>query len=370
MNYARLLKKLDYIDSFNVQSLTSKSKPQMTLGKRNAYERLKATKALTQYPPTLFIDRIYYSIIYFLIGLCIYKLSDFIFSGEIMKYTKLEQISIKHHPEVNESWVQQIIADDPAILGLGDIILKDKERYQPRAGRLDLLLQDNDTNKRYEIEIQLGAVDESHIIRTIEYYDYEKKRYPQYEHCGVLIAEDITSRFLNVLGFLNGKMPLIVIQMTAIKTETGLGLSFTKVFDEVQFGMPDEDEVTTEPADREFWETKRSNKKIVSMVDTVLEIVKKIDPALELKYNKYYIGLIAEGSVNNFITCKPKKGFLRLNIYLPKSEEVTKMIEGTDLILMDYSRWGSYRLNLKDKDIKENMEMLTEVLKKAYENRL
>jgi hypothetical protein len=52
---------------------------------------------------------------------------------------------------------------------LGDLILKDKERVHPKAGRLDLLLQDPDSGRRYEVEIQLGIVDESHIIRTIEY---------------------------------------------------------------------------------------------------------------------------------------------------------------------------------------------------------
>jgi hypothetical protein len=66
---------------------------------------------------------------------------------------------------------------------------------QPRAGRLDLLLQDLDTKRRYEVEIQLGATDEAHIIRTIEYWDIERKRYPQYDHCAVLVAEDITSPF-------------------------------------------------------------------------------------------------------------------------------------------------------------------------------
>ena len=34
------------------------------------------------------------------------------------------------------------------ILGLGDVVLKDKERIQPRAGRLDLLLQAADGNRR------------------------------------------------------------------------------------------------------------------------------------------------------------------------------------------------------------------------------
>ena len=94
-----------------------------------------------------------------------------------------KEISLKDHPELNEAWLQEVIANKPEILGLGDLIVKDKERIQPSGGRLDLLLQDVESLKRYEMEIQLGKTDESHIIRTIEYWDIERKRYPQYEHC-------------------------------------------------------------------------------------------------------------------------------------------------------------------------------------------
>jgi len=86
-----------------------------------------------------------------------------------MEFAKFEPLSIRNHAELNERWVQDRIADDPSILGLGDIVLKDRERIQPKAGRLDLLLQDAESSRRYEVEIQLGATDESHIIRTIEY---------------------------------------------------------------------------------------------------------------------------------------------------------------------------------------------------------
>lgn len=116
-----------------------------------------------------------------------------------LKYSKPERISLKGHPELNERWVQERIAEDPSLLGLGDLILKDKERIHPQGGRLDILCQDAESNRRYEIEIQLGKSDESHIIRTIEYWDIERKRYPQYEHTAVLVAEEITSRFLNVI---------------------------------------------------------------------------------------------------------------------------------------------------------------------------
>lgn len=113
----------------------------------------------------------------------------------MVKYSKMEFISLKNHPTIKESWIQERIAEDPQILGLGNLILRDKERIQIGAGRLDLLLQDADLNKRYEVEIQLGKLDESHLIRTIEYWDIERNRYPQYDHYAVIIAEDITSRF-------------------------------------------------------------------------------------------------------------------------------------------------------------------------------
>lgn len=95
-----------------------------------------------------------------------------------MKYVKSEIISLRNHPEFNESWVQARLAEDPVILGLGDVVLKDKERRQPHAGRLDLLLQDTEEPKRYEVEVQLGQTNESHIIRTIEYWDIERKTLP------------------------------------------------------------------------------------------------------------------------------------------------------------------------------------------------
>ena len=107
---------------------------------------------------------------------------------------KLKQVSLKSHPNYNEKWLQDQIAEDPTILGLGNLSLRAKEKVQASGGRLDLLLEDldADTPKRYECELQLGATDESHIIRTIEYWDLERKRYPQYDHTAVLVAEDVT----------------------------------------------------------------------------------------------------------------------------------------------------------------------------------
>ena len=284
-----------------------------------------------------------------------------------MSYVKFEKLNLKTHSEFNERWVQDRIAEDPSILGLGDVILKDKERIQPRAGRLDLLLQEADGNRRYEVEVQLGATDESHIIRTIEYWDIERKRYPQYDHTAVIIAEDITSRFLNVISLFNGTIPLIAIQMNALKTGDNVGLVFTTVLDQVSLGLVDEDEEVQEATDRSYWE-KRGTKKTVALADEVLELIRQLDPTLELKYNKFYIGLARNGQPDNFIISRPKKSWLSAEPRLKRLDETQERLETAGMDVMDYGeRWGRYRIRLAPGDIAKHQDLLSTLLKEAYQ---
>jgi hypothetical protein len=281
---------------------------------------------------------------------------------------KPERIPISKLDGINEKSIQQIIADDPSIIGLGELVLKDKERIQPRAGRLDLLMQDPDTNRRYEVEIQLGKTDESHIIRTIEYWDIEKKRYPQYDHCAVLIAEDITSRFLNVIGLFNGFIPVIAIQMNAYRIGNEVGLVFTKVLDEMPLGLVEEDEEIQEITDREYW-LKRGTQATVKMVDEILAIISSFKPGYELKYNKFYIGLAKDGQPNNFAICRPKKNYMIIELRLQKSEEIDQIIESNDLDEMSYDkRWGNYRIRLNKGEISKKTEVIQTLLEKAEKN--
>jgi predicted transport protein len=286
-----------------------------------------------------------------------------------MKHIKLKTINLKNHTQFNERWLQDIIADEPTILGIGDVILKDKERSHIRAGRLDLLLQDADGYGRYEVEIQLGSTDESHIIRTIEYWDIERKKYPQYEHTAVIIAEDITSRFLNVVSLFNGFIPLMAIQVTAIKTPEGIGLQFTKVLDTVKLGYQDEDEEISERTDRNYWE-KRGTKKTVALADKILDISQSFLPFVEFSYNKSYIGFWVAGLACNFAVCRPQKGALKLEISLPKTDETEEVIINSELDFLDYdSRKGRYKLKLTEQDISQKEEIISQLLKQAYELR-
>ena len=283
-------------------------------------------------------------------------------------YVKSKRVWLKSHPDYSETWIQNLIAEDPSILGLGDLELRDRERRQPRAGRLDLLLQDPDTKRRYEVELQLGATDESHIIRTIEYWDIERKRYPHYDHCAVLVAEDITSRFLNVISLFNGIIPLIGVQMRAVEVEKHITLVFSKIVDELTLGAVEEDEDDeAAPTDKAFWESKASPE-IVKLADQLFELVKEVDDTLELKYKKFYIGLSRFKKPFNFVTFRPKKKQISLEIKLPRTDDIDTEIDQAGISTLEH-RWGLYRLRLTKMDIEENSDMLRKLMREAYQRR-
>ena len=171
---------------------------------------------------------------------------------------------------------------------------------------------------------------------------------------------------MNVISLFNGHIPLIALQMSALKTGESVGLVFTKVLDHLSLGLVDEDEETHEVTDRSYWEA-RGSQKIVAMADSMLELVKQLDSGFELKYNKFYIGLAKNGEPNNFVIFRPAKSFLRFEPRLERSDGTQEQLEGVGLDVMDYDeRWGRYRIRLTPDDLKKNREILAKVIAEAF----
>jgi len=285
-----------------------------------------------------------------------------------MEYVKPEIINLKNSSVFNEKWLQARIEEDPTILGLGELEFRDSEKIQVGGGRLDTILYDPEDKRRYEVEIQLGKTDESHIIRTIEYWDLERKKNPQYEHCAVIVAEDITSRFLNVISLFNGFIPLIAIQVKAVKIGDNISLFFTKVLDEVKFELLDED-TNSEPTNREYWE-KKATKAMLKLTDSIHKKLEDVTNDYNLKYNKHYIGLEHNNIANNFISFVPRKSTVIMSFRIEKSEELDEIIDKSDLDVLSYEKqWGEYRFRLKENDLNSNFETIkkfAEIAKGEY----
>jgi hypothetical protein len=269
-----------------------------------------------------------------------------------LQYTKPEHISLKAHPQYNEQWLEQRIAEDPGILRLGELDLVERQRPQERAGRLDLLLADIEQNRRYEVELLLGPTDESHIMRTIEYWDIERRRYPAYDHVAVIVAEDITARFLNLLTLFSGTIPLVAIQLNALKIEDRIVLDFVKVIDQ-----------TALRTDRAYWE-QHTTPSVIKLCDELLELVnEKTSGANQLKYNKFYIGLSDGERVNNFVAFTPRRKYL----YMEARVDGLPWVERCEAAGLEASvqRNGSFRVKLDAASVKANRELIGELVQAA-----
>lgn len=277
----------------------------------------------------------------------------------------MERVSLKNNPVIKEDLIQNFIFSNPSVLGLGDLTPIQREKVQPAGGRLDILLAD-DNGTRYEVEVQLGATDPTHIIRTIEYWDTEKKRYPQYDHCAVIVAEEITGRFMNVISLFNGSIPLIALQVSAYKMNDDISLAFTKVIDRLTLGTDEEEQC--EVTDRNYWENK-STPKIMKQVDEIFNCVKVYADGYELKYNKFYIGLTKDGIANNFISFKPKKNYLYFEFKTSEDKEKLQKLDEAGLEYSYAPRWKQLAVKISNyEEYKKHKDLLDGLAKTSLED--
>ena len=165
-------------------------------------------------------------------------------------------------------------------------------------------------------------------------------------------------------------MPIIAIQMQAFKVGDHLTLVFTKVMDEIERGLVDENEDSNIfQTDRSYWD-KKATKETVGLADKILNILHGIDSTLKLNYTKYYIGLEKDGQAYNFVQFRPRKKSIGLELKLPQSTDLDAKIEDADFDTLDYDkRWKRYRINLTRDDIEEKSEILKELSQNAYNRR-
>jgi len=269
----------------------------------------------------------------------------------------------------DEVWLQQQIASDPSLLGLGELELLKKEKTQPTGGRIDFVMADlDDTETLYEIEVMLGETDASHIIRTIEYWDVERQRYPTLDHCAVIVAEEITARFFNVIRLLNRAVPIIAIQLSAFRFSDEIVLQFIRVLDIYdQVGGEQEEEEGAELVDRGYWE-KRSRPESLAVVEAIKALTPTTKDEPKITYNKHHIALRTSGY--NFCWFHPRKVTPNCHIHLKvgaeKRPDIIARLEKAGIEASNRSRNGII-LHLNLKDIQEHRDRIADIARGAEE---
>ncbi len=282
-----------------------------------------------------------------------------------LTFVQHTKISLRKHPDYNEAWLHDRICDDPSILGLGDVRVLDRERSFSDGGRLDLLLLDEDNDRRYEVEVMLGATDPSHMIRTIEYWDIERRRYPAYEHIAVLIAEDVTARFLHVMSLFSGSIPLIAIQLDAPQVGEQIVLNFVQVLDQTELRVDDTIvDIDVEQKDRPYWE-KKAGQPLMQLCDQILALInEETRQPQELNYMQRYMGLRSNGVVKNFVSLSPKrtKNIVHVAFLNSRASSWSDRFEGEGISVKTYPRGRRFRISLTPKDFTTHQDLLREMI--------
>jgi hypothetical protein len=281
-----------------------------------------------------------------------------------LAFAKHKKIMLKNHPALSEAWLHERILDDTSLLGLGDLDVIRHERRQYSGGRLDILLFDLESNTRYVVEIMLGATDPSHIIRCIEYWDQERRRYPAYEHIAVLVAEDITTRFLNVMGLLAGTVPLIAIQLDALQVSDSVLLNFVTVLDQRMLREDDTVESGGAEVDRGWWESRIGADKI-QLCDRLMSIANaKAKSPLQLRYKKTRISMTPAGAFFNVGVFWPARDFVRMQFNIAEADTwVERLLDaGVDV---ESPKPGRIRLRLSPAELAEREDLMGELLHQA-----
>jgi len=87
---------------------------------------------------------------------------------------------------------------------------------------------------------------------------------------------------------------------------------------------------------------------------------------VSLKYNKYYIGVVLNGTVKNFVSFVPKKQFVQMEFKILHSDELDKKASDAGLELRSYDRyWDRFRIAVTQNDLRERRDILLELIQLA-----
>ena len=270
---------------------------------------------------------------------------------KIMNLLSLPKFQLGRSSGIDEELVQQFIERSPDGLNLGvKTRLLQKQRRHQGAGKLDLLLESEDRQTRYVVELMLGNLDESHIIRAIEYWDIERRAYPDISHVAVIIAKGL-GRFLNVIGLLTGagRIPVIVIQLSAFTAnEQGdVAIVFSKVLDQSRLLVEDESE-EDQPSQSQPW-ADRVPLAIMTAVKSIYGwMQEETDQTLELREVQQYIAVSPTGTRSTTFVFTPHVRSLQMAICIEQNAAMDELIQ----TIGNYdSRYGCYLLRILPADL-------------------
>jgi len=272
----------------------------------------------------------------------------------------------------DENWLQEQIAAKPNIIGLGDLVLVEREKRQLSGGKLDILLKNREGDTLFEVEVMLGETDGDHISRTIEYWDLEQRQDLKRKHFPVLIAEGVTRRFFNLIYRLSLSIPIVAIKANIVEVEGKNALHFTTILNAFQDSEADgrrqiETASNGGRSVEDYWQ-KKSPATLVA-VQNLRKAIPTDCPRITIYYQKRSVSIMYKGYY--VFRIKPEGKHFLVEFWLNKRAKTgAKLIESKGLSFDRAREKDEVRFGLKADDtfIGKNSEMFAQIAKLVVED--
>jgi hypothetical protein len=245
----------------------------------------------------------------------------------------VERVSLRSQG-YSEAWLEQQIINDPGMLRLseGNMKVVRPQLRQDKERRLDLLLKAADEDTYYSVELMLGELNASHLVRTIDYWLRNMAALDEdWDHVAVAVAERISeTNCRRVARWLAEVAPFVAIELRAIRVDGRLAIEPVTVFDgrDHQEAL-DLDRPQVELG-RDYW-LKKASVEMVDLAEDMASVLPKLDPKLRLSYRQGFWGVTAQGGPANFISFSPKKNFVKATARVEDAEGWAKRLKKTGL---------------------------------------
>jgi hypothetical protein len=289
------------------------------------------------------------------------------------KFVAAEVVSLRHDPKFDERWLEKQIVEKPVFLGLGQVTILHSQLIHKEGGRLDLLAEDKENQYRYAIELMLGRLDKSHIVRAIDYWLREtaREKRDEWQTVAVVVAEDVrNSRYFNVVKFLTEKMPMVVVEMRALRVGKNLTVACSTLLDGRDQAEEEEVEQPSAPKDRGAW-LSNSSPASIEAIDQVEKLLKAIDTKVSVNWtNRNFVGLQVGNRSANFVTFAPKKKFVRVSArFLQDSEKWKNRLRKVGFHIVGGTPGKSVRFRATKGEIASNKKLLSQMFTEGYQAR-
>jgi hypothetical protein len=182
----------------------------------------------------------------------------------------------------------------------------------------------------------------------------------------VIVTEDITNRFFNVIALLNRAVPITVVQLNVLKVEDKFVLNFLKVLDIAEL-YGEEEPGPSDQVDQGYWE-RRTNPASLDVVDRMVGLVTAAGKSPRVTYNKYHIPLGTTG--RNFAWFSPRKSASHCHMHvILDGEERARWVQQLDEAgIFGGPRGNSMKMRIGLKESESNEEPVARVLEACEQN--